>query len=109
MKDKRDCFLKDILGLYAHLSRVFASSLRRKGNNCANLDSSITQYKWNLRAKVLEPQADKEFSSVSLFMEMRFRCDILIVISMNEKERKDAVYDCLDWLQGFCISYIFSK
>lgn len=58
-----------VLGLYRLTSGVCVSSLRRKGSTCANLDSSITQYKWNLRAKVLELQADTDFSNVSLFIE----------------------------------------
>lgn len=85
MKDKHDGFLNDAVGLRGLPSGVFLSSLRRKGSNCANLDPSITQYKWNLRVKVLELQADNDFTSVSLFTEMRFLCDILIIIPVNEK------------------------
>ena len=109
MKDKHDGFLNDAEGLCGLPSRVFVSPLRRKGSNCANLDSSITQYKWNLRVKVLKLQADKDFPNVSLFTEMRFLCDILIIIPVNEKGRKDAVCVYLEWLLGFHVAFIFSK
>lgn len=85
MKDKHDGLLNDAEGLCGLPSGVFVSSLRRKGSNCANLDSSITQYKWNLRVKVLELPADKDFPNVSLFTETRLLSDILIIIPVNEK------------------------
>lgn len=108
-KDKHDGFLNDAEGLCGLPSGVFVSSLRRKGSNCANLDSSITQYKWNLRVKVLELQADKDFPNVSLVTEMRLLFDILIIIPVNEKWRKDAVRVYLEWLLSSRVAFIVSK